>query len=57
MQRQNRVESGSGRLQTVYGAMEFRDGSPSGTEYYYDGNGSLVADANKGIAMGQGTVL
>ena len=22
-----------------------------GTEYYYDGNGSLVADANKGIAM------
>jgi len=38
-------------LQTVYGAMEFRDGSTSGTEYYYDGNGSLVADANKGIAM------
>jgi len=37
-------------LQTVYGAMEFRDGSTSGTEYYYDGNGSLVADANKGIA-------
>ena len=37
--------------QTVYGAMEFVDGANLSTEYYYDGNGSLVADANKGIAM------
>lgn len=37
-------------LQTVYGAMEFRDLADLPQEYYYDGNGSLVADANKGIA-------
>ena len=36
--------------QTVYGAMEFNDGSNSGQEYFYDACGSLVADANKGIA-------
>jgi RHS repeat-associated protein len=37
-------------LQTIYGAMEFRDLADLPQEYYYDGCGSLVADANKGIA-------
>lgn len=37
-------------LQTVYGAMEFKDGANLSTEYGYDGVGSMIYDANKGIA-------
>ena len=37
-------------LQTVYGAMEFKDGADLTTEYGYDDYGSLIYDANKGIA-------
>lgn len=36
--------------QTVYGAMEFQSHSSAETQYGYDGNGSLVWDANKQIA-------
>ena len=36
--------------QTVYGAMEFQSNSTGGLEYGYDGNGSLIWDANKQIA-------
>ena len=36
--------------QTVYGAMEFHSHSAAETQYGYDGNGSLVWDANKQIA-------
>lgn len=36
--------------QTVYGAMEFQSHSTSSVQYGYDGNGSLIWDANKQIA-------
>ena len=37
--------------QTVYGAMEFQSNSTGGLEYGYDGNGSLIWDANKQIIV------